>query len=53
MAEVRFEMPALAGILQELEAEPFVGRTHPQATLSTKQALGVLVKLHMERRGGR
>ncbi|PJA73760.1 hypothetical protein CO151_12295 [bacterium CG_4_9_14_3_um_filter_65_15] len=55
MAEVHFDMPALAGILRELEAEPFVrdyfDRRTPQATLRTKQALGVLVKLHMERRG--
>lgn len=55
MAEVHFDMPALAGILWELEAESFVrdyfGRRTPQATLRTKQALGVLVKLHMEARG--
>jgi len=57
MAEVHFDMPALAGILKELEAEPFVrdyfARRTPQATLRTKQALGVLVKLHMEARGWR
>ena len=57
MAEVHFDMPALAGILKELEAEPFVrdyfARRPPQATLRTKQALGVLVKLHMETRGWR
>jgi hypothetical protein len=48
MAEVHFNMPALAGILRELEAEPFVrdyfDRRTPQATLRAKQALGVLVK---------
>ncbi len=55
MAEVHFEMPALAGILKELEAEPFVhdyfARRTPKDTLRVKQALGVLVKLHMEARG--
>jgi hypothetical protein len=55
MAEVHFDMPTLAGILRELEAEPFVreyfGRRTAQTTLRTKQALGVLVKLHMEVRG--
>ena len=55
MAEVHFDMPALAGILKELEAEPFVrdyfGRRSATTTLRTKQALGVLVKLHMEARG--
>jgi hypothetical protein len=54
MAEAHFDMPALAGILKELEAEPFVrdyfDRRTPQTTLRVKQALGVLVKLHMEAR---
>ena len=55
IAEEHFDMPALAGILRELEVEPFVrdyfdSRSHKE-TMRTKQALGVLVRLHMEARG--
>lgn len=55
MAEEHFDMPALAGVLRELEAEPFVrnyfAHRTPRQTLRVKQALGVLVRLHMEARG--
>ena len=57
MAEEHFDMPALAGILKELEGESFVqnyfARRTPQESLRVKQALGVLVRLHMEARGWR
>jgi len=55
VAEIHFDMPALAGVLKELESEPFVrdyfdNRTHKE-TLRVKQALGVLARMHMEARG--
>lgn len=51
MVGVRIDMPALAGILKGLEAEPFVreyfGRQAAMARRRVKQALCVLVRLHM------
>ncbi len=55
VAERHFDMPALAGILRELESEQFAQdyfkhRT-PKETHRLNQAMGVLVRLHMEARG--
>ena len=55
IAEIHFGMPALAGVLKELEkqqfAEKYLGTRTPQETKRLKQALGVLVRMHMEARG--
>ncbi|MFO7695645.1 MAG: hypothetical protein R6X16_00620, partial [Anaerolineae bacterium] len=57
LARIDFFVPALAGVLKELEGESFVqnyfARRTPQESRRVKQALGVLVRLHMEARGWR
>ena len=55
IAEAHFNMPALAGILVEFEAEEKVQKyfqTHtPEESKRFRQAMGVLIKLHMENMG--
>jgi hypothetical protein len=49
------DRPALAGVVRELEAQPaidrFLGSQHPRRTKRLRQAVGVLVRIIMERRG--
>jgi hypothetical protein len=55
ISEIHFNMPALAGILVEFEAEEKVReyfKTHtPEESTRFRQAIGVLIKLHMENMG--
>jgi hypothetical protein len=54
-SEDHHDRPALAGVIRELEALPFVQRffsNHsPQQTLRFRQAVGVAVKILMEKEG--
>lgn len=54
-AEVHHDRPALAGVIRELEAQPsvdqFLATKHPRATKRLRQAVGVVVRIIMEKRG--
>lgn len=56
-SEIHHDRPALAGVVRELESIPtldrFFGRVHPPRTKRLRQAVGVLVRMIMERRGWR
>jgi hypothetical protein len=51
------DRPALAGVVRELESLPtvdeFLASQHPQRSKRLRQAVGVLVRIVMERRGWR
>lgn len=54
-SEVHHDRPPMAGIVRELEAQPnigtFLAQVHPQRTQRLRQAIGVLVRMIMERHG--
>ena len=54
-AEIHHDRPALAGVIRELEAQPsidsFLGTMDPRRTKRLRQAVGVVVRIIMERRG--
>jgi len=56
-SETHHDRPALAGVVRELESLPavdcFLASQHPQRSKRLRQAVGVLVRLIMERRGWR
>ena len=56
-SELHHNRPALAGVVRELEAQPdvdrFLASEHPRRTTRLRQAVGVVVRLIMERRGWR
>jgi hypothetical protein len=56
-AELHHDRPALAGVVRELEANPtidrFLNSTDLRRTKRFRQAVGVLVRMTMERRGWR
>jgi hypothetical protein len=56
-SETHHDRPALAGVVRELEAHPavdeFLASKHPRLTKRFRQAVGVLVRILMERRGWR
>jgi hypothetical protein len=56
-AELHHSRPPLAGVVRELEAQTDVDRflrlEHPQRTKRLRQAVGVVVRMIMERRGWR
>lgn len=54
-SEIHHDRPALAGVVRELEAVPainrFLGRIHPRRSQRFRQAIGVLIRMIMQRRG--
>jgi hypothetical protein len=56
-SEIHHDRPALAGVVRELEALPgvdqFLASKHPQRSKRLRQAIGVVVRIIMERRGWR
>jgi hypothetical protein len=56
-AEIHHDRAALAGVVRELEAQPaidrFLGSKDPRRTKRLRQAIGVVVRMIMERRGWR
>jgi hypothetical protein len=54
-SEIHHDRPPLAGVVRELEAVPainrFLSRIHPRRSQRFRQAIGVLVRMIMERRG--
>jgi hypothetical protein len=56
-AEIHHNRPPLAGVVRELEAhrdvDRFLASAHPRRTKRLRQAVGVLVRMIMERRGWR
>lgn len=56
-AEIHHDRPPLAGVVRELEAHPAVDRffaqIHPHRSKRLRQAIGVVVRIIMERRGWR
>jgi hypothetical protein len=57
-SEIHHDRPALAGVVRELEAQPAIERflaspKHPHQTKRLRQAVGVVVRMIMERRGWR
>jgi hypothetical protein len=56
-SEIHHDRPPLAGVVRELEAEPAVCRffatLHRRRSARLRQAIGVLVRMIMERRGWR
>lgn len=54
-SEVHHDRAALAGVIRELEAHPgidaYFGAVHPFETKRLRQAIGVVVRIIMERRG--
>lgn len=54
-AEIHHDRAPLAGVVRELEAEPrinqFLSEIHAQRSQRLRQAVGVLVRIIMERRG--
>jgi hypothetical protein len=54
-SEIHHDRPPLAGVVRELESRPAVDRflasQHPRRTKRLRQAVGVLVRMMMERRG--
>jgi len=56
-AETHHDRAALSGVVRELEAQPaidqFLGSKDPRRTKRLRQAVGVVVRIIMERRGWR
>jgi hypothetical protein len=56
-AEIHHDRPPLAGVVRELESQPeideFLGSVQPRKNTRLRQAVGVLVRMIMERRGWR
>jgi len=56
-AEIHHDRPALAGVVRELESRPavddFLSTKHPRRTKRLRQAVGVVVRMIMDRRGWR
>ncbi len=54
-AEIHHDRPPLAGVVRELESRPavddFLSSKHPRRTKRLRQAVGVVVRMIMERRG--
>jgi hypothetical protein len=54
-AEIHHDRPPLAGVVRELEAQPpvdkFLSSQHPRRTKRLRQAVGVVVRMVMERLG--
>jgi hypothetical protein len=54
-SETHHDRAPLAGVVRELEAFPainrFLGRVHPRRSQRLRQAIGVLIRMIMERRG--
>jgi len=54
-SEIHHDRPALAGVVRELEAQPpidsFLSSKHPRRTKRLRQAVGVVVRMIMERLG--
>lgn len=54
-SEIHHDRAPLAGVVRELESIPtinrFLGRIHPRRSQRFRQAVGVLVRIIMERRG--
>ena len=54
-AEIHHDRPPLAGVVRELESQPpidaFLSSQHPQRTKRLRQAVGVVVRIVMERLG--
>jgi hypothetical protein len=54
-SELHHDRAPLAGVVRELEAQPainqFLAGVHPRRSLRLRQAIGVLVRMIMERRG--
>lgn len=54
-SEAHHDRPALAGVVRELESRPavdgFLSSKHPRRTKRLRQAVGVVVRMIMERRG--
>jgi hypothetical protein len=54
-SEIHHDRPPLAGVVRELESQPAIGQflsgVHVARTKRLRQAIGVLVRLIMERRG--
>lgn len=56
-SELHHDRPPLAGVVRELESQPdidrFLATQHPRRTKRLRQAVGVVVRMIMERRGWR
>jgi len=56
-SETHHDRPPLAGVVRELESRPaidqFLASKHPRRTKRLRQAVGVVVRMIMERRGWR
>jgi hypothetical protein len=56
-SEIHHDRAPLAGVVRELESMPainrFLGRIHPRRSQRFRQAIGVLIRMIMERRGWR
>lgn len=56
-SELHHDRPPLAGVVRELESQPqidkFLAGVHARRTTRLRQAIGVLVRMIMERRGWR
>ena len=56
-SETHHDRPPLAGVVRELESTPavnrFLGRIHPRRSQRFRQAIGVLIRMIMDRRGWR
>lgn len=56
-SEIHHNRPPLAGVVRELEAhgdvDRFLTSQHPRRTMRLRQAVGVVVRMIMERRGWR
>ncbi len=54
-SEIHHDRPPLAGVVRELEAQPcideFLSSQHPRRTKRLRQAIGVVVRMIMERLG--
>ena len=54
-SEIHHDRPALAGVVRELESQPaiddFLSSKHPRRTKRLRQAVGVVVRMVMERLG--
>ncbi len=54
-SEIHHDRPPLAGVVRELETQPaideFLSSQHPRRTKRLRQAVGVVVRIIMERRG--
>ena len=54
-SETHHDRPPLAGVVRELEAQPaiteFLAAVHPRRSQRLRQAIGVLIRMIMERRG--